>query len=337
MKNGHHEPIYRPILRDAFRLSWQEKRLWVIALFAGILLSGSVYDVIWRGLNALAPQASILSAVVPFWQKAVDTWSGFTAAELVIGSLNALLLTAFFLLIVFALFSSSVIAQSTLVYSIGTQRRGKLPALKDALTVGARALWPVFVLNIVALTILWATRALIAIIISLVVTNFSPVGFLLYIFGFIVFVTIGAMTVIIQLFALNAMILQGATLAQGIERGYEVLKKHWVTAVETAAILLLISIGAYLLTIAVSLLLAIPYGMLLIASVLAQSGALFVAVTAAFIFLFIILVLGVFAFTVQLHYTTWTLMYRRLGEGGILPKLHRIARRFIHGTHVPGS
>lgn len=53
-----HEPLYRPILRSAFQIAWQEKRLWWIALLAGILLTGSVYDIIWRGLNALAPQAS---------------------------------------------------------------------------------------------------------------------------------------------------------------------------------------------------------------------------------------------------------------------------------------
>jgi hypothetical protein len=48
-------------------------------------------------------------------------------------------------------------------------------------------------------------------------------------------------------------------------------------------------------------------------------------------------VLGVFGFVIQLHYTSWTLMYRKLGEGGVLPKLHRLARSFIHRTSVPGA
>jgi hypothetical protein len=32
------------------------------------------------------------------------------------------------------------------------------------------------------------------------------------------------------------------------------------------------------------------------------------------------------AYTIQLQYATWTFLYRRLGEGGVVPKLHRVVR-----------
>ncbi len=334
MATCHHEPIYRPVLREAFTLAWKEKRLWIVSVLAGITLTGSVYDVIWRGMNALAPKASILGAISPFWMKATETWPGLTVSELVIGSLNVLLITAFLLLITFAIFASSIIAQSTVVYALGARRRGRIPTFRDALTVGARALWPVLALNIMALCVLWATRALIAIALAFIAEQPTALTYLLYLVSFIVIIAIGALAIVIQVFALNAIILQGATLAQAIVRGFEVVRRHWVTVVETAAILFVISVGAYVLTITASLLLALPYALLLLISVVVKSGFLFAAISVIFIALFVMILLLVFGFTVQLHYATWTLMYRRLGEGGVLPKLHRIARRFIHGKRI---
>ena len=334
MATCNHEPVYRPILREAFAFSWKEKKLWLVSFFAGLTLTGSVYDVLWRGMNALAPEASIVGFLAPFWIRATETWPGLTAGELILGSLNVLLITAFLLLIAFTFYAGSVISQSTLVYSVGARRRGKIPMFKDALTVGARAVWPVLALNIMALVILTATRGLAAIGIAIVGDQPAIWSYLLYMLGFILFIGIGALTVIVQIFALNAMILQGSTLAQGIVRGYEVVRRHWITVAETAALLFVISVGAYVLSVMAGLLLSVPYVILLFVAFVLKSAFLFTAITVVFILIFIALMIAVFGFTVQLHYATWTLMYRKLGEGGILPKLHRMARQFIHTGRI---
>jgi hypothetical protein len=337
MAKRHHEPIYRPILREAFELSWKEKRLWLISAIAGILLTGSVYDVVLRGATAVSPERSILGTIIPLWGRLVESWPTLTISDLIFGSLNALLITGFFLIIVFAVFSASVIAQGTIVYAIGARRRGRVPAFRDALTVGARALWPILVLNIIALAVLFATRGLIAVVHTILLSNIGSLMFLLYVASFIIFVVVGGITIIIQIFALNAMILQGATLAQGIERGIELFNRHWVIAVETVSILFIISIGASIFTIALLMVLTVPYFIIALTALALNSGLLWSIVTIIFFFLSFFIVLMIFGYIVQLHYTTWTLMYRKLGEGGVLPKLHRIARAFIHRTHVPGS
>ncbi len=332
-----HEPLYRPILRSAFQIAWQEKRLWWIALLAGILLTGSVYDIIWRGLNALAPQASLSSILAQLWQVAAQSWPALSVSDTIFGAINVFLITGLFLILAFAVFAASVIAQGSLVYAIGHLKKGRKVLLKDALTVGARALWPVLVLNILALSVLWATRALIGMALSFVVLNTTSFAYLFYLLAFVVFVVISIAAVIIQLFALNAMILQGATLAQGIERGYHLMKRHWVITAETAAILFLISIGSWILVIAVNMLLSIPLFMLLITAVYLKSTILYWVTLYATIAAFILITLAVGGFVVALHYAAWTLMYRRLGEGGVLPKLHRLVRAFTHAHHVPGA
>ncbi|MBD3251987.1 hypothetical protein GF380_06100 [Candidatus Uhrbacteria bacterium] len=340
MAKCHHEPIYRRVLRDAFVQSWKEKRFWLIAAFAGALLSGSVYDVLLRGIPKGGPptEPSFIGSLIPLWNQFMAGWSSYNMVDLVLGSLNALIITGFVLVITFALFAISVIAQGTLVYAINTNHRKKTLRVRDALTVGARALWPVLVLNLIALAVLLATRGLIGITLSILLTNESAVLYLLYLLSFVLFVGIGSITIVIQIFALNGMILQGATLAQAIARGWEVFRRHWVVTVETIAMLFVISVGATILAFALGMILSVPYFIMAMVAIASfASPALWSIVTIVFMIVYFLILLALFGYTVQLHYTTWTLMFRKLGEGGVLPKLHRLTRAFIHQTHVPGS
>lgn len=336
MDTFSNEPLYRPALKAAFAFSWRAKYLWPIAVLAGFLLSGSLYDVIWSKLNAIGAQASIASVLAPFWNQAVHTWPRLSAGELIFGSLNVLILTCFFLIIGFALYAASVISQSALVYAVGVKTDKKRP-LGAAITVGARALWPVFVLNIIITAVMLALRSLTAIVLAFVSNGVGTTAFIAYMIAFVIFVIAAIAAVIIQIFALNAMILQGATLAQGLERGITLLQRHWIIAAETGAILFCISVGAYFAIIILGLALTIPYAILLLVSSALGSGLIFALVTVFFFLLFLLLVAAVFGFVTLVHYATWTNLFRRFGEGGALPKLHRLVRAYTHSTHVPGA
>ena len=331
-----HEPIYRHIVREAFRIAWAEKRLWLIAVFAGILLSGSVYDVIWKALNSLTPQTTLISTVAVFSSKASTSWVHLSTANLFIGGAQVLLIVLFSFVIGFALFSASVIAQSTTIFAIGSHQ-GKKETLKNALAVGARALWPVFVLNLVAITTLFASRALIALSLSFLLAYGSAATFFAYLLSFIIFTGVGIATVIIEILALNAMILQGATLAQAIERACILLKRDWVIITETAALLFAISFGSFILMVAAGMIVTFIFLMLFLISIAAKTALIAAIVGTMYFLLMAAFILALFGFMVLVHYASWTLLYRRLGEGGAVPKLHRIVRSWIHSYKVKGA
>jgi hypothetical protein len=336
MDTFSNEPLYRPALKQAFAFSWRAKYLWPIAVLAGFLLSGSLYDVIWSKLNAIGAQASIASVLAPFWSQAVSNWPKLSTGQLIFGSLNVLILTCFFLIIGFALYAASVISQGAIVYAAGTKTDKKRP-LGAAITVGARALWPIFVLNVIITAVMLALRSLTALVLAFVSNGVGPLAFVAYMIAFVVFVVAAIAAVIVQIFALNAMILQGATLAQGLERGMILLQRHWVIAAETGAILFLISVAAYIAIVILGLLLTIPYVILLLVSAALKSGVVFACVTLVFILIFLLIAAAVFGFLTLVHYATWTALFRRFGEGGALPKLHRLVRAYTHSTHVPGA
>ena len=337
MRNRAHEPVYRPVLREAFTIAWREKRLWLFGVFAGILLTGSIADVVWKKVNIFGDQGSVIKALFPFWSQAMNTWSHFSLTDLVIGSLNAFLVTAFFLVVAFAIFGASVISQGTIVYTIGSTKNPSKTDLRKTLAVGAKALWPILVLNLLVIATLLATRSVIAIALAYLMSVSTIFAYFLFIFSFVVFTLLAIVATIIEIFALNAMMLQGATLAQGLERGYEILRKHWIVIAEIAGLLFLISVGLYVLMVISGLIIAIPFGILLIVSALLKSGLLFACVSLFFVFAFILAVLAIFGFNVLLQYATWTIVFKKFGEGGVLPKIHRITRSWLHRTRVPGA
>lgn len=332
-----HEPLYRPVLRDAFQTMWRNKGLWPLAIGASILLTGSVYDVVWKMANALAPHLSLGSFVGTFWSQATVAWGGLKPGELILGGIKVFQITVVFLVIAAALAGLSVICQGALVYTLGMGKRPGRGRIKQAMAVGAKAFWPVAVLNLLATAVLLATRSLLGLAISMVGNGVTTGGYFLYLLSFGVFTLVAVAAVIIQIFALNSMILQGATLVEGIERGALMLKEHWVIVCETAAILFLIGLGSWVVALLVNMVLAAPFFVIMLTAAAIGSSVLLTSVLWLGIGVFVVAMLTVVSAVVTLQYAAWTHLFRRLGEGGAVPKLHRVFRSWTNNSHVPGA
>jgi hypothetical protein len=329
-----HEPLYRPVLRDAFQSMWRNKTLWPLALGAGILLTGSISGIVGKMVNVLAPHFSLGSFIGTFWARATVSWAAFTPGELLLGSLKALQISAFFLILAGAIAGLSVICQGALVHALGMSKR---PRLKQSLAVGAKAFWPVAVLNLMSIAVLVATRSLLGIALGMAGNGVTAGGYFLYLLSFGVFTLVAVSAVIIQIFALNAMILQGATLLQGIERGALMLQRHWVIVFEVAAILFVIGIASWVVALLVNMIVAAPFFVVLVTAAALGSSMLLLSVLWLGIALFVLVMLTVVAAVITLQYAAWTFLFRRLGEGGAVPKLHRIFRGWTNNSHVPGA
>lgn len=331
-----HEPVYREVLKHAILTAWRDRRYWPLAFLSSILLTGSSYDVMLHSLDSITQKSLAFGGKhLPnfdafFNSITQDTSNIFNAAY----ALQALFTIAI-LIVAFA--GLSCIAQGGLIFALGAVRRGKKPTLKDSFKVGGAAFWPVVAVNALGLSVIWILRFLVAFPLYLAVNDPGQLTWLLYLASFMIFVPLTFITIIIQVFALNAMILQGAPAAEAIIRSYTVFKKHWVTVLETAAILFFSTIAVGILVAGLVFVGMIPLLMAILVAAFLQStfilsAALGIALAALLIGAFVAA-----AFATQLQYATWTYLYRKLGEGGVAPKLHRWARGLIGIFTVPQS
>jgi len=323
---SHGEPLYRDVLKHAFRTAWHDRQYWLLALLAGILVTAGSYDVLWRAVTTITDQGGALS--LPVGERVVELLShvgtdGLDQVVSVIGGIEMLLLLT---AVVLAFGVLSCIGQGGLVYALGARHRGHEIRLAEAFRVGGRMLWPVMVLNVLALSALWVLRFLASLPLYLALEHTTTTTFLVYLISFGAFVLLSLIVAVIQIFSLNGVILQGATLAAAVRRSYEMFKRHWVVIVETAVLQVLLTVAIWFILVIALLVLMLPIFLLaLIASALQSSAIIGIAFTVGSLALVISLISAA-AFTIQLQYATWSYLYRRLGEGGVIPKLHRVVR-----------
>lgn len=326
-----HEPVYRHVLAQAWRVAWREWRLWPLAFFASFLLTAGTYDTVGNAFFQITRQAGILQGNSP--------WAGVTLESLggVFGALTALQWALGLSIVLLAFLAASCVAQGGLVYSIGASRLGEKADLRKALSIGARAFWPIAALNVMSLVIFALIRFFVAAFMDYALTADTLAAGLLFVGSFVLFVGLAFVITIIQIFALNAMILQGASVADSILRGYIQFKRHWIVSIETALILAVIAVLlnaglTYLVFLA-----GVPFMLAMVTAAVIQSPILYFGALV----LALLVMLAVFAIATailsQLQYATWTFLYRKIGEGGVVPKIHRMFRTLFGHYSVPQS
>lgn len=321
-KINPHPHLYRIIIPEAFRDAWARRYLWPLALFAGLLYTGGVYDVLLTTFRE-AGRKSLEVAAGGTPPALAVLWDGFantTGAIAALGLVQSILIA---LLIVGTVVGLSVICQGALAFGLGGLIRGRAPLFNESLTVGARYAWRVLALNIVTLFLGWIAKFFFLVPYGLSQTNpVTGLGVLAAIGALIYAITIVALSAI-HLFALNAIVLQDAHVTEALVRAWNLLKKGWLNTLEIGTILFLIGAGILAAGALAFALMALPVFLLMAAAALMNSSAIVYLGFVLFVTLFFIttLIAGMLAITFQ--YAAWHRLFIRLGEGGALPKIHR--------------
>jgi hypothetical protein len=331
----HDRPVYREVIPQALKTAWRNPLLWIFGIFAAVLNTGGSLDAVWKFFNTIQSQGNemfIGDAAVKIWN--VGTYGGFHALPF-FQALLALLALCITLLAVAAF---ACVSQGVLIQSIGgTWKNGAKGKLKAAMLISGRALFPIAILNLLIIVSIWLARFLASLPLAIALGKTSVLLTSIYIVSFIVFFVLAVGLSIMQIYALNAMILQGASLAEAFKRAWLVLKEHWLVTIETALLQALVIIVLTILVLIAGIVLCFPPAMLYILAIFRNNFTLFQISSGLFVGLTLLLLVFFTGFTVTFQYALWTLMFRKFGEGGVVPKLHRIFRLVTHQSHVPQS
>jgi hypothetical protein len=297
-------------------VAWKDWRLWGFALVAGLLQTGGILDVFFAGWQSARIDAQTL--FFETWKNwipssAIST-AGFAQSMLYLG------------ILVLGVLGLSVVAQGALAFGLGTTVRGRKPTLQECLTVGARAFWPVAALNVVTLGLLWLARFLLLLPLAFSLSAPSVLTILASLLATALYLAALIALTAIHLFALNAIILEDASVWEGFVRAYRLFRSHAVVVIETGLLLFAISALIMIFTAFLFLVAGIPLFLLLIAAAFLQFNAL---VSFGFFIgyvLLLCLILAAAAFTVTYQFATWGRLYGRMHEGGVSAKFHR----FLH-------
>jgi len=324
--------VYREVLSHAITTAWQEKRFWPIAILAGLLVTAGSYDVMWNAVTSIATQGPYMAVSTGAAIIALNSQASAAGVGWIVSVAGGVEMLALIAIVILFFAGISCLSQGALIHAIGARKRGAASKLGEAFRVAAQAFWPIVVLNAMVFALIWVLRFLVAFPLFLALDLTTYTTYLLYLVSFVVFVPLAFFIAIVEIFALNAMILQGANLSDAIRRGYLMFKRNWVIVIETALLQAAVSVGIWLLFLAALAFVMIPVFAFVVTSAMIQSVGLFTFSLILGVVIFLVMLLVAAAFTIVLQYATWTYMYRKLGEGGVVPKIHRMvnnATRFM--------
>ena len=322
------KPVFREVIPHALRFAWTHPTHWVLGIFAAILFSGGALDIFWKFWSSIQSQGNLI-----FLGSSMDRlWYAAQVSSTTIpwfGYVKGILAIVFFLVIAFAVLAFSCTSQGALVHAIGTYKEKKKKSLKTALTIGSRAIFPIAVLNLMLIIFIWIARFGVSFPLAIALGKDSPMFSAVYIVSFIVFATLTLGLGELQIYALNSLILHKSTLAQALERGWKLMREHWLVTIETIIVQSFVILIMTLVVALAGIILTFPATILFVFAFL--NGNMLMFQFSLGIFFAVTLLLGLFAagFTVAFQYATWTMMFHKFGEGVAMPKLHRLFKNLF--------
>ncbi|MCX6714455.1 MAG: hypothetical protein NTX72_01435 [Candidatus Uhrbacteria bacterium] len=311
MNDKNSTAIYRTLLREAWRLTWQRKTLWIFGIFAAFVSTGGVMDVATTGIRRVQLGGSLM-------RQLLDTsFSGYTMMGQYVGQLRTFgsfqigAMIICMMLIVIGLLFLAVLSQTSLVHGI------KAPTHEHPNIIRKRAhdhLFRIFAID-------FLTKILGAILVCVTTlpmlwyyTQHSSYSFSIAFVQILIFFPAVLILSILSILSVIHVIETESTVAEAIATSWDIFKTHWLATLEYAFIVFcLISLSCFVL-LGLVIALSVPYALVYTTSLLTGSFVIFVIANVLY-GLFALLV--VFAFgggMVTFQYSAWYLFYKRTGH-----------------------
>ncbi len=332
MSAPSHQPLYRTLFREALSQAWHHPRLWFLGLFASLLMTGGIWDILLRSLNHLGEDAAILLQNGSSFSQGLQTWAAqpLTNVSSVMGALGfASQLQAFLFAgsIVLAIIALSIIAQGALVYSLGIRHQGAVPSLQASLAIGGRFFWKVAIFNAVTLSLLWFFRTLVLVPFMTPLEETSLWTIITSIASYALYILAVIFLTSTHMLGLTSLVLQKYSITESLARGA-------LQSLRSKLLILELGFGFFLLGVVLFaglgltyIIAGVPLIILGLSAALLQSSWIADTIMTLFLSgaLILFLAFGSFATTVQ--YAAWNSLALRVSQGTALSKLHRLFTR----------
>lgn len=328
IRKSTHQPFYRTVVPEALKEAWSHRQLWILSFFALFLHTGGIFDALLKAVHDMRGMSLWLKAPVgpDALQSALD--GTLFGAGLVL-FLEQWILG---LLVVGALILVSLLAQASLAYGLGGLRHGRVPNVREALQTGRKMLPRVALLNLITLGVPLAFKVFVAWLLFLTTAYPSVALVTAYLLSGLLFVALAIAATAIHFFALYAIVLENATLTEALALSFKALKKGWLAVLEVGCILFGLGILIFAAGTILTILAMIPFALLFTVTAVLGSEALSLILLGGGLAVGSAMILIVAAMATQFQYAIWHRLFLKVGEGGLVAKLHRLYHQFIHSN-----
>ncbi len=238
---------YRSILGRAWKITKQNKKLWIFGALALVLSAGSEYQILTKILNEdygsgvyEKIQAGTGLIDLSFWSNIGQTF--LSEPRLMFGIALLMVLLFFIAFVVLWISIKSQISIITWVKNLSsTKKKEPKISIWDGISKRDGKFWPVLGLNIgfkICLSLLFTILSLPLIYLFF---NNSNLAILIYTLFFTIFLPIALSLALITKYSIIFVVLEKHSLVKSFEEGYKMFTKNWLVSLEIAILLFLIN------------------------------------------------------------------------------------------------
>ena len=322
--------LYRPILRQAWKITWRNKFLWFFGFFVALWGNSGAYELIFSTPERLS------------WQK--DFWlslqNSLTAGSFLIflkslpglisqvDSLTLLIILILgSLIILLFLIWLSVISIGAIIQAVTQINKRRQITFHAAMRSG-RQVWgrilSIFILAKLAIGLLF-------VFLSLYLIYFTPrsetIGLTFALVTTVVFIAFSLIVYFLAIYAVNSVVLEKTHLVEAIYRGWSTFRRAPLISLEMALLLLLINLALAIVLLLIGTIVILPllqlFDVFILINFVTVFYVFFFLITLTLLALFILLSAGFAVFQLA----CWTTLYQEINKGRAFSKV----RRLVHG------
>lgn len=272
-------PTYRPLLREALRLAWERKSLWVFGLFAGLVTTGGVVDVLGARVRQVTGTreflADALAGTLPF----ADAFGAWVAQVRLLEGSRVTATVTIALLLVIALGVTAVLSQAALIRGLSCKQDRPF---HHSLREGLPSLWPLLALDLCGKALQALLVGLTALTLALLFARGGALDGWIYLATFLACVPLSVALSLVMTLAAIDLVREGRGACHAFLHALGRAAGHWVACLELGLVSFAVVALLWVAAGACVAVLAIPYAAFVGLSLSAGSTELFWLGTALF-------------------------------------------------------
>ncbi len=312
-------PLYRVILKRAWKISWKNKWLWFLGFFAAFLTNETVYESVVGTFQSRFQGRDFVFLTKDFlgvglldvfqWSFIQSWWQSNTLTF----TFLLLVTIAFICLLLFFVFLS-VISQAGLIKAAIAVDVHKKFTLKEAFRAGIDKFWSVLGLNIITKVILFGGFVLLAYVFSMLIQAIpiNAIDYILYVL-FAVILIFGALLIYyLTIYGTAFIVLRGKKIFESLKMSWHIFIRNFLINLEMALILFAFVVILTIVYLAVLFVVGVPIVFLyfILSSAAATKGLLMLYGLATVVFIIITIFFGAWYSTFQI--SCWALLFEEL-------------------------
>lgn len=313
--------IYRQLLKDAWRIVWERKSLWVFGIFAGVVSTGGVFETGLRAFDRVSASRDILAQLLAGSFMGYESFREYVRWFSLMEPWRQQVLLTIFILVGLLVLVFGVRSQSLLVLQAGGK---KTQTWSTLLHRSEHFFWRVLTIDLVtkALTVVLVMATTLPLVLYL--TEPTLLYGVFYVATFVLFFPCLIAVNLLSLLSIVDVVERDHHPLPAAEKAIGLFRRHWVVMLELGLMTFLVSLAVIAFSLVGVAVLFVATMMLLVTSVFLGSGGLYIGSAVIGALLMIILFIVANGLMTAFQYTVWLLYYRQAQKReGIQAKLHR--------------